>query len=373
MTTPYRLIETAPALAEQLERWRGAPWLAVDTEFVREETYHAQLCLVQLSDGATTLCVDVLAVDPAPLISFLAEPGTLKVLHSAGQDLELFVQHGGDCPRPLFDTQVAAALLGHGEQLGYAALVERRLGLAVDKSLSRANWARRPLPDAALAYAADDVHHLAALYPPLREELVQRGRLAWLEAESERIADARRYRPDVPGAWRTVRGLGRLPATAQHLAARLASWREQEALARNRPRRWILEDAAVMQLAMRRPGTLPELAQVEGLSARRIERDGEALLALLREPAPDAPPLLADVRETPAQRQQTQLLLDLLRARATQEQVAPTLIATRSDVERLVREGARAAIPLLQGWRRELAGEEMLRALEAGAPAVAGS
>src|SRR5262245_60122103 len=128
MDTPFTLIATADALAAQLERWRDASWLTVDTEFVREETYHAQLCLVQLSDGATHVCVDALAVDLAPLWAFLRRERPLKVLHSAGQDLELFVQHGGDCPRPLFDTQVAAALLGHGEQLGYAALVERRLG-----------------------------------------------------------------------------------------------------------------------------------------------------------------------------------------------------------------------------------------------------
>ena len=363
MSTPYRLIETAPALAEQLERWREAPWLAVDTEFVREETYYAQLCLVQLSDGATTLCVDVLAVDPAPLMAFLREPRTLKVLHSAGQDLELFVQHGGDCPRPLFDTQIAAALLGHGEQLGYATLVQRRLEVAVDKSLSRTNWAKRPLSEPALAYAADDVHHLAALYPALRDELARRGRLAWLEAECERMTDARRYLPDATGAWRTVRGLGRLPAAAQHLAARLATWREEEAIRRNRPRRWIIEDSAITQLALKRPGTLAELPQIEGLSARRIERSGEALLALLREPVAEAPPLVTDLRETPAQRQQTQMLLDLLRARATQEQVAPTLVATRSDVERLVREGAGASIPLLHGWRRELIGAEMLKAV----------
>jgi ribonuclease D len=360
MPADFHLIETTASLAEQLERWRDAPWAAVDTEFVREETYFAQLCLVQLSDGGISVCVDALAVDLAPLFDFLKQPRPLKVLHSAGQDLELFVQHGGDCPRPLFDTQIAAALLGHGEQLGYAALVERRLGIVVDKSLSRTDWSKRPLPDAALQYAADDVRHLAALYPALRAELEQRGRLAWVEAECERLTDARRYRADPAAAWRSVKGLGRLPAGAQHLAARLATWREGEAIRRNRPRRWILDDTAICQMALRRPDTKAALAQIEGLSDRRVERSGEALLELLREPLPDAPPLVAEVRETAAQRQQAQMLLDLLRARALAEQVAPTLIATRGDVERLVREGAGAAIPLLQGWRRELVGEELL-------------
>ena len=363
MTTDFHLIQTPGELAAQIERWRSAPWLAVDTEFVREETFYANLCLIQVSDGGMPVCVDTLSLDPAPLFAFLFEPRAVKVFHSAGQDLELFVQRGGDCPHPLFDTQVAAALLGHGEQLGYAALVERRLGVAVDKSLSRTDWSRRPLSDAALAYAADDVRHLAVIYPALREELVARGRLPWLEAECERLGDARRDRTDPAGAWRGVRGLSRLAPEAQRLAARLASWREEEAIRRNRPRRWIVDDIAICQLATRRPGTLAELAQIEGVSARRIERSGEALLALLREPVDDAAPLVTEGRESAAQKQKTQLLLEALRNRALQEQVAPTLVATRSDIERLVREGPAAEIPLLNGWRRQLLGEELLAKL----------
>jgi ribonuclease D len=356
----FDLIATPEGLAARLERWRDAPWLAVDTEFVREDTYFGQLCLVQLSDGATQVCVDALALDPAPLFAFLMQPQRLKVLHSAGQDLELFVQRGGDCPRPLFDTQIAAALLGHGEQLGYAALVERRLGLAVDKSLSRTDWSKRPLPDAALAYAADDVRHLAALYPALREELTGRGRLPWLEAECARMTEASRYRPDLASAWRGIRGIARLPAPAQHLAARLATWREEEALRRNRPRRWILDDTPICQVALRRPADLAALSEIEGVSAKLVQRAGDTLLALVREPAPEGPALVAEARDTPAQKQAVQGLLGLLRSRAEQEQVAPTLIATRSDIERLVREGAQAPIPLLSGWRRELLGNELL-------------
>jgi ribonuclease D len=363
VTPDFNLIATDESLAEQLGAWRETPWLAVDTEFVREDTYYANLCLVQVSDGKSHICVDVLAVDPAPLFAFLFEPRSVKVFHSAGQDLELFAQRGGDCPRPLFDTQVAAALLGHGEQLGYAALVERRLGLPVDKSLSRTDWSKRPLSDAALQYAADDVRHLAAIYPTLRAELEHRGRLAWLVAECERMTDPRRYQPEPALAWRSVKGLGRLPPPAQRLAARLAAWREEEAMRRNRPRRWIIDDTAICQLALRKPDTIAGLAQIEGLSARRVERSGETLLALVREPVDEAPPLVAEVRDTAEQKQKTQLLLEALRTRALAEQIAPTLVATRSDIERLVREGTAAPIPLLSGWRRELVGEELLAKL----------
>jgi ribonuclease D len=359
----YTLIATADALAATLERWRETPWLAVDTEFVREDTYFAELCLVQLGDGVTQVCVDALAVDLAPLWAFLQQARPLKVLHSASQDLELFVQRGGDCPRPLFDTQVAAALLGHGEQLGYAALVERRLGHKVDKSLSRTDWSKRPLSEAQLTYAADDVRHLGAMYPALRAELEQRGRLAWLEAECARMTEAGRYRPDPATAWRGIKGLGRLAPAEQHVAARLARWREEEAIRRNRPRRWILEDVPVCQIASRKPATLAALSEIEGVSAKLVQRAGEALLALAQEPVADAAPLVVEAAYTAAQKAQIQGLLDLLRTRAQAEEVAPTMIATRSDIERLVREGAGAAIPLLSGWRRELLGNELLAKL----------
>lgn len=361
--TPFTLIQTPARLDEEIARWREAPWLAVDTEFVREETYVAHLCLIQVSDGRGAACVDVLSADPAPLIRFLIESGSTKVFHSGSQDLELFVQHGGDTPKPLFDTQIAAALLGHGEQLGYAALVERRLGLAVDKSLSRTDWSRRPLSDAQLAYAADDVHHLAALYPALRAELEDRGRLAWLEAECERIADPQRYRPDPAGAWRMLKGLGKLPAEAQHRAARLATWRENEAARSNRPRRWILDDVTVLQLALKKPSALGELSGIEALSARRIERSGAQLLELIAQPVTDAAPLVPELRDTPEQKAKVQLLLAALREKAEREQLAPTLVATRSDIERLVREGPSAPILLLEGWRREAFGEELLKLL----------
>ncbi|MBI3171511.1 MAG: ribonuclease D, partial [Hydrocarboniphaga effusa] len=324
------------------------------------QTYYAQLCLVQVGDGRTNICVDTLALEPAPLFEFLARPALTKVFHSAGQDLELFVQRAGDCPRPLFDTQIAAALLGHGEQLGYAALVERRLGEKVDKSLSRTNWAGRPLPQPALDYAADDVRHLAVLYPELRQELEQRGRLAWLEEECARMCDADRYRPRPEQAFRSVKGLARLAPEAQHRVARLAAWREEEAIRRNRPRRWILEDAALCQLATRQPKTAADLGGIEGVSAKLIARAGEDLLALVHEPVADSVPLATDLRPTAEQRQRIQALLDALRLIAEKEQIAQTLMATRSDIEALAREGAAAQIPLLRGWRRAVAGEALL-------------
>lgn len=359
MTTPT-FIDTPDALASALAAWSDREWLAVDTEFVREDTYRAHLCLVQVGDGSTSLCIDVTALDPKPVFDFLARPTLTKVFHSASQDLELFVQHTGDCPRPLFDTQVAAALLGHGEQLGYAALVERRLGEAVDKTLSRTDWSKRPLSAAALAYAADDVRHLAVLYPALRKELEAQGRLAWLEEECARATQAQRYVPKPELAWRGLKGLARLDGVAQQRAARLAAWRETEAQKRNRPRRWILDDEALCRLAARPPASPEQLKGIEGVSDKFIARAGAELVALLQAAPESAEILVSDSRPTPEQRQKVATLREALAQIAEKAKVAPTLIATRSDLEALAEQGAAADIALLRGWRRELAGTELL-------------
>ena len=171
-SSPVPLLATPAELAEACAVWAGKPWLALDTEFLREDTYYSRLCLVQVGDGASSICVDALALAGSglqPLLEVIYAPGRVKVFHAASQDLEILVQLQGQAPQPLFDTQLAAALLGYGDQLGYAALVEKRLGVKLDKSLTRADWSRRPLPAAELAYAADDVRYLGELYPPLRE------------------------------------------------------------------------------------------------------------------------------------------------------------------------------------------------------------
>jgi ribonuclease D len=368
MTPTPLWIDNADALAAQIRVWEARPWLSVDTEFVREETYFPDLCLVQVGDGVTAACVDVRALDPAPLFALLARPLPAKVFHAAGQDLEIFVTMTGDCPRPLFDTQIAAALLGHGEQLGYAALVQTQLQIQLDKSLARQDWTRRPLPQKAIDYAADDVRHLATIYPMFRDALIARGRLAWHEEECARLTEAPRYRPDPPTAWRFVKGLSRLRAEAQHRAARLARWREEEAIQRNRPRRWIVDDGAICALADRPPETLEALAKVEGVFPKLLARAGDALLALLREPVPAAPPLVVEERYSGEQKRLAQLLVERVRAIGAEQRISPTLIATRNDVEALVRDGAAARTNVLKGWRRAVAGEALLKLLETPAP-----
>jgi ribonuclease D len=360
---PNVFIDTPSALAEHASRWAQASWLALDTEFVRVDTYYPKLCLVQVGDEHTSACVDVLALpDLSPLLRVINESRSVSVLHAASQDLEILVQLNGQVPAPLFDTQVAATLLGIGDQIGYAGLVEKRLGLPVDKSLARTDWSRRPLKDNEIAYAADDVRHLAQMYPSLRAELQERGRLAWLEEDCMRMNDPEQYRTHPEDAWRRLKGLQRLAPAEQTIAARLAAWREGEAQRRDRPRKWILEDDPIYQLAQRAPQSMQQLEDLKLLPPRTLERRGKALLEVIAQ-AREAPPMmLAHIEEmSPAQNAMIKKLQAAAAAKAQALGIPATYLASRADLGRLLRDGSKASIALLEGWRREVAGEELLK------------
>lgn len=362
---PTQYIDTPERLDAALQRWRSAPILALDTEFIREQTYYPQLCLIQVSDGRECACIDPLAgLDLSALLERFEDPGSVTLFHAASQDLEIFVRLRGRCPQPLFDTQIAAAMLGYGEQLGYAGLIEKLTGIRLDKSLSRTNWARRPLSEAELAYAADDVRHLAAVQPRLERELIERGRLAWLQQDCAALADPARYRPSPDTEWKRLKGLARLDARAQHVAAGLAAWRETVAEQRDRPRRWILPDEAVYLLAERRPQTRAQLTQLQALPPKTLERHADTLLAVIDQASRlDAPPLVVDARPDEAEKARLKRLFDRARAIATELGIPASLLAPRADLEALAQHGDAAAVPLLRGWRRSVAGTELLTLL----------
>lgn len=359
------LIDTPAAYAEALAFFASSPWLAVDTEFVREETYWPQLCLVQVGDTRRQVAFDAIKLpDLQPLLDLLLRTDSLKVFHAASQDLEIFVHLGGSAPTPLFDTQLAASLLGLGDQLGYAALVEKRLGLKVDKSLSRTNWSRRPLSEAELAYAEDDVRHLSEMYPALREELTRRGRLEWLEEDCARLSRPERYRVHPEDAWDRLKGIGRLPAPGQHVAAALAAWREKIAEARNRPRKWILADDALYRLAERQPDSLAQLTALQVLPPKTVERHGNALLQVVAESRGSTAPALAlDGLLSDAQKSLIQKLANRNREIATELGIPPSLLAPRADIEAVALQGTSARVPVLEGWRRRVAGDALLKLL----------
>ena len=358
---PGGLVRTADGLDDALAILQDADWWAVDTEFQRESTYFAVPCLIQVGDGRHAFAFDALSLDLSPLWPLLLDPARLKLMHSADQDHEIFVQEAGDAPAPLFDTQVAATLLGIGDQIGYAGLVEARLGLTVDKSLSRTDWTRRPLSDAAVTYALDDVVHLAAIYPALRDELETAGRLDWLQQDCAELCHAERYRPDPSTAWKRLKGLGRLAPADQQVAARLAHWREELAVSSNRPRRWILKDEVVLAVAQRRP------ADDRGLEPLGVGQHGSRVRRSLAERIADGlyddlpnQALASGERPDPEQKQRQSALAARCRQRGEELNIPPSYLAPRADLAALLEHGDNAELRVLRGWRRELVGEDLL-------------
>lgn len=368
LADPYLLVERDEQLQTLCQSLAAADWLAIDTEFLREKTYYPQLCLIQVASAQQVACIDPLQVQSlAPFIALLSAPGITKVLHAARQDLELFWQKFQQLPAPIFDTQLAAPLLGYPEQMGYAALVKARLGVEIDKSETRTDWSQRPLSPAQLAYAAADVRYLAQLYPDLHAQLQARGRLQWLQDDFAGLLAPETYENPPEQAWRRLRGLHKLRGPALASAQALAAWRERRAQQEDRPRKWVLADDVLLTLARMKLGSVADLKRVRGVQAGFIERYGEELLALLATARTRAPEPLAEGERPSALTEDQEAAVDVLqgvlRQIAASAELNPSVIAGRKALQDLVR-GERAASPLLQGWRRSLVGERLVAVLE---------
>src|SRR5699024_9346809 len=286
-------IATDSQLVDFAARMQHEPWLAVDTEFQRERSYYPELCLVQIAGREETGLLDVLALtDLKPLARLLSESDVQKVFHAAGQDLEVLQQTLHVVPTPLFDTQIAAALLGLDGQISYARLIDEVTGVKLAKDYTRTDWSRRPLPPQALAYAADDVRHLSVAYPLLRERLQKLGRLSWAKADSMALLAPERLAMAPASAWQRVRGWRELEPAQQQVLAELAQWREHEAMRANRPRKWIVADDALLALARMQPETKSALAASRSLPTKVAQRHADPLLeAIARGRAQPAAPL----------------------------------------------------------------------------------
>ncbi|MFO1395038.1 MAG: ribonuclease D [Steroidobacteraceae bacterium] len=361
------LVTTQSQLDAAVFRLQSASRLAIDTEFMRERTYFPQLCLLQVAADADCFLVDPLAgLDLGALHALLADRSKLKILHAARQDLEVLQLGGRAVPAPVFDTQVAAAMLGFPPQAGYAELVARQLGHSIDKGQTRTDWSRRPLTPEQLAYAADDVHHLLALHSELAAALTARGRAAWVAEDAAALEDPGLYRTEPADAWRRLKGLGRLKPREQAAARALAEWREARAIEADKPRGWILADDALYAIATALPRTASELGSIASLPPATVRKRGDELLALIAA-ALEAPPApggaAASGKPTPQENALVARLQQLVRDEATALGVSPEVIATRRDVEALVFKD-RGESAVLRGWRREVIGDKLLAALE---------
>ncbi len=337
--------------------------MGLDTEFLRERTYHARLCLVQLSGAEQAVCVDPLALaELAPLAALLSDAGTLKVMHASRQDLEVLFPVAG-LTRPVFDTQIAAALAGFPAQVGYAELVRRLLQRELPKSHTRTDWSRRPLSPEQIEYALDDVRYLLPIADELERQLTRLGRREWLAEELAELEDTRSFGVDPDDAWQRLRGLRGLDPGRERLTRGLAAWRERCALAHDRPRGWILEDGALREIVLRVPRTVAQLAAIPDLPAGVVKHRGAELLAcVVAADIPDPPPPAPARPPADPQRQAlVRKLGTLSQAAAADLGLAPEVLATRRELE-LLADGRRDGA-LLRGWRRAVLGERLLAAL----------
>lgn len=372
---PAPFVQDAASLDALVARLQGATRIALDTEFMREKTYLAELALLQLSDGSLPHLVDPLAgIDLAPLMACLADPGRTKVLHAARQDLEVLLPLTGTPLAPVLDTQVAAALAGHAPQVGYGELVLKELGVALEKGQARTDWLRRPLSSAQAEYAADDVRYLLPLAGRLLAKLGELGRLGWLAEETAALADPGLYTVDPANAWQRLKGIESCPPREQARIRALAAWREARAQRRNLPRSWVLADDGLREIARRGPTDLEGLRQLRVLQDRTLDKLGAELLEALAtgENAPlDGLTQRLDIRPSATEKAMAQRLAATLKSAAEAVGIAPEVLATQRELRALARAavGPEATpgeepvgLPCLRGWRRGVAGERLLEA-----------
>ncbi len=352
----------------------GHRFVTVDTEFLRESTYYPLLCVVQMASPDEAVVIDALApgIDLAPFYALMADATIMKVFHAARQDIEI-VWHAAELiPHPMFDTQVAAMVLGYGDSISYDQLVQRITGDTLDKSHRFTDWTRRPLTDAQLAYAASDVTHLRQVYAALVEDLKRRGRVDWVAEEMSVLTSPDTYRMEPDNAWRRLKTRVRKPKELAVLIE-IAAWREREAQARDVPRARVLKDDALGDIAVQAPTTLDKLKHLRSLP-KGFERSrwGEAIVeAVARGLERDPKTLPLQSRSQPAANGAAvvELLKVLLRMISERHHVAAKVIATVDDLERIAASD-RADVPALKGWRRELFGDKAL-ALKHGRLALA--
>ena len=367
----HKLITTSEALADLCARLAKADFICVDTEFMRENTYWPELCLIQIADTQEAAAIDPKAagLDMSPLLDLLVDnEDVLKIFHAGGQDVEIIYNITGKTPHPIFDTQIAMMAISQSEQIGYSNLVEAWLGMAVDKGARFTDWSRRPLTERQIEYAIGDVTHLSKIFPKLLARLRKTGRGAWLDAEMEKLADPANYRNDPSLAWQRVKAAGRNPAVLGRLKA-LAAWREHEAQDKNIPRGRIARDETLADIAGHPPKTQADLAKVRGLSAGWKDNDiGRRLMNTLASavPLPDDELPPRTPRGAPLGKEGAlvaDLLKLLLKIRAREIDVASRLLA-RSDELELLAAGVRKGLPILEGWRFEVFGNDALDLVE---------
>lgn len=355
-----------------MERARSLGRIGLDTEFMREKTYRARLCLVQIATAEDLILIDALEVDLAPLADAIADPNVQIIVHAGKQDLHIFYERYGSVPSNVMDIQMAAAFAGLGASLPYGRLVDDAIGVKLEKGESYSDWCARPLSEAQLRYAADDVRYLLEIDDVLQSKLQEQGRLDWAMQELASLEDEASYALDPGDMWRKVGGRGSLNPKATRILRAVAGWREEEAARRDIPRGWVIKDPTLIEIARRAPRSVAALRTIRGMNEREAERSGAALIKAIQE-GTDAEGIASPPGPSRQAQTRARMLLGLadavVRARCEKARIAPELVATRGELESLIAEVTDQKLVedrhrLLTGWRRELAGSAVLDVAE---------
>ncbi len=355
-------IKTNEQLDEFCKQIKNSPYIAIDTEFMREKTYYPQLCLIQVATQDHTACIDPLAIkELQPLWDIFYDENTIKIFHAARQDLELIYNLTQNIPKPIFDTQIAATLLGLGDQISYATLVKSMLNIDLDKSQTRTDWSQRPLDKDQIKYAANDVRYLVKCYSLVKNQLSDKNRLDWLNKDFEQLSDTHLYNVDLQQTWLKVSGKQKLKGNALGVLQTLTAWREQTAQEKNLPKKWVMKDDILIGLAMKRPQNKAQLAKIRGLTNDTISKIGNTILNLINETEHKTPERL-NIPGKLSQEQDALIdsLMAVMRFRASQENISPAMIANRKDLEQLLLEQNNTELAITQGWRKAVAGDSII-------------
>lgn len=352
-----------------VEEARDGGSIGLDTEFLREKTYRARLCLVQVATRKDIYLFDPFEGDAVEEIAKLvADPDIEILLHAGRQDLEILYERFGAVPHKIFDVQVAAGFAGLGASLPYGRLVESITKTTLTKGESYTDWCKRPLTNSQLRYAADDVRYLHVIADRLKDELTRDDRLEWVRAEMEYLEDVSLYEVDVDDAWKKVSGRGSLSGKQLAVLKELAAWREEQAMKRDTPRGWVVKDQTLIEIARRGPSSAGALKGLRGMPPKEAERSGDVIVSAVKR-GYEAPPI--ETRGGPSRTAQMRAralsgLADaIVRSRCDAAGIAAELVSTRAELESLLADVFSGSVDdgrhrLLQEWRRELAGDAVV-------------
>ncbi len=360
--TDIQFIDNPEKLESFCQQLKPSPWLAIDTEFLREKTYYPIFCLMQIATPDVVGCIDPLTIPSLdPMFDILFDTSKVKVFHSGRQDLEIIYQLSGKVPSPLFDTQIAAPLLGQQTNAGYGSLVSHLLNINLSKTHTRTDWSQRPLSQEQLNYAADDVIYLGKIYLIMQEQLQRLGRAGWLEDDFLQLANSELYKTSPEDAWHRIKSKNKLTEKQLSIIQVLSHWREQTAQSENRPRNWLIKDETILDMAKIQPTSTKDLFKLRGLNERTIKRHGSKLCELVRQGQLQPPKSFTQKRKSNPKTPNQEAVLDILsafvRIKADEHSINPASLASRKDLEKFLLDSNNN--PITKGWRNSLVGQEL--------------